>query len=434
VDNKLVERYGVTVDLGHCIIGRNLNLWVIRGFAPLHILADLSSPDVYDEKLNNQGTQRPLEVKHSKEALKYALTADDVANNLDPRGFPEVILNARDRNVIEVLNIEDLENEFEFDSINGATDLTPDVARVRVRVGSITWPKRLFNPQISRVDGNHRLQQAESVDDDEIIEAPSVPFSLLVGLEPSQERKLFKDINANQKGMESAFLDVIHLDLTDQKTLLMNQRDRALWIAQRLTQQGCAFDRKVFFGGSKVGVKEAYGEVPPIKLNALKGAVLLTLKNAPAVTGQFFRDDLGGIDTDSADFERDLLENAEIFAELLDRYWKAVRNAYPEAWENKKDYILLQSIGLNAFAMLGGQIIHDLLITHKAFEQRDFDAVLGNLSEKFKLNRELYPGIAGAGGATRIFEKAVVLLSQDDNALAIAKKKLSRFDGSELDQ
>jgi len=59
------SRYGNSIVLDNCIVGENLNLTSIRGYARLDILAAISSPDVFDQIYNEHGTQRDLNQKRS---------------------------------------------------------------------------------------------------------------------------------------------------------------------------------------------------------------------------------------------------------------------------------------------------------------------------------------------------------------------------------
>ena len=94
--DDLVRRRGAVLDLGPCLIGENLNLLVLRGFARLDELADISAPDVFDMVANTKGTQRALKPKHASESFEYAMEALNQPPENEPRCFPEVILNARD--------------------------------------------------------------------------------------------------------------------------------------------------------------------------------------------------------------------------------------------------------------------------------------------------------------------------------------------------
>jgi DGQHR domain-containing protein len=424
--SDLRAKYGRYINLGSAVIGRNLNLWVLRGFAHMDLLSEISSADVYDEHKNPQGTQRDLTKSHSQEALDYAIGSELVSPELDPRAFPEVILNARDGAVLEVFESSRESEPISFDSLNGLQEGELKLVSIRVRTEALTWPKPPYQPQISRVDGNHRLYQAENSqeEEDENEFLPEIPFSLFVGLDAAQERKLFKDINANQKGMESAFLDTIVHSQSDEITLLTDDKTRALAIAKRLTSQGNAFDGKVFTGGSKKGAKEKYGEVPPLKLNALKRAVQTTLKKADRLVAAQLPTLGDSNELTTAEFSRKLAEGVDAITVLLDRYWKAVGYAYPEAWQNRKDFILLQSIGLEGFSLLAARIIEDLVFNVKRWEQEDFNGVLQKLAENFKLDKIAFPGIAGAAGAAEVFTQATRKLTQDVQITAVVNQSL----------
>lgn len=432
----LKSKYGRYIDLGNVVVGRNLNLWVLRGFAPMDLLSEISSADVYDEYKNPQGTQRDLTKSHSQDALDYAVESDLVSAEVDPRAFPEVILNARDSKVIEVFSVEDGSELTDFDSLNGLEESDTRILNLKIRTDLFGWPKPPYQPQISRVDGNHRLYQAENARDDEseLDALPEIPFSIFVGLNPAQERKLFKDINANQKGMESAFLDTIIISQGTDVALLSDSKTRALVIAKRLTATGSAFDGKVFSGGSRKGAKEKYGEVPPLKLNALKRAVQTTLRKADRLVAAQLPTSLDSEQLSAADYEQKLLIGVDAIFLLLDRFWKAVSASYPDAWQNRKDYILLQSIGLEAFSMLAARIIEDLFFNVRKIDQVDFNGVLGEISQKFKLDKSEFDGIAGAAGAAEVYARAIKKMSSDAQMAAVMNASLGvNSSNSEID-
>lgn len=207
--NPLVAHYGGVIDFGPCLAGRNLNLMVFRGFASLDALAAVSAPDVYDSYTNPSGTQRELDKKHAQSCFDYATTADNVLPQDDPRSFPEIILNARDHQVVELYHIDDHDFVLALDSFTSDAEFDGHIVGVRVHTDLLEYPHPLKNPQISRVDGNHRLSGADVdalIAGDEDVEHIPVPFSLYVGLTTEQEVKLFKDINGEHKGM-----DVTHL-------------------------------------------------------------------------------------------------------------------------------------------------------------------------------------------------------------------------------
>ncbi len=424
--NELVDLYGPEMTLDHCILGQNLNLGVIRGFARLDALAAISSPDVFDQHHNPQGTQRELNNKHAREATDYAVEAASSPPDIEPRAFTEVILNARDRAVLSVVDSQTHE-ELDFSSTD-PLEAQPRHVSVRLNLRHLTYPPPSTDPQISRVDGNHRLSQLGLPDPDELDEFPVVPFALFVGLSTDQERALFRDINGTQQKMETAHLDTIQLKLKGSE-LLKTEGGRSLWLAQQLAEHGRAFEGKVFFGGSKKGPKQAAGSVPPVKINALKGAVAATLREIPEVEAELFNDlDESG--------ETIYSETAALqVLALIDRYWKAVARAYPLAWQDRSNYILLQSIGLTAFARLGAAVIRRQLMEEGKIEQEDFNKVLDHVAGDVPLDRDKFPGLAGLAGAKEVYKRLSVAMNSQAIKVTAAKKRLQEElgGGSPLD-
>jgi len=121
---------------------------------------------------------------------------------------------------------------------------------------------------------------------------------------------------------------------------------------------------------------------------------------------------------------KDLLKLPDLLLTLFNNYWLAVRSVFPEAWQNKKEYILLQSIGLNGFAMLGGKLIKDAVESgSKKLHQSDFEILLQAVAENVNLSKANpeWDAVAGAGGARKVYEKLVDELTP--SAENIAKLK-----------
>jgi hypothetical protein len=419
-----IDRYGAEVDLDHCILGGNLNLVVVRGFARLDLLAAISDPDVYDQILNPLGTQRMLEKSHATAAVEYALESVQAASETDPRAFPEIILNARDRSVLSLFTEGEESTEIEFTSTEYA-DYESRPVRLRIDLQSISETEEGAPPKISRVDGNHRLSQALPQEGDDLETFPVVPFALFVGLSDDQERALFRDINGTQKPMQTAHLDSIRLKLEGSGTLLQSEAGRALWIARQLSEGGRAFEGKVFFGGNTKGPKSLTGVVPPIRINTLKGAIQTTLREAPRVEVDFlFNGQAPGTDPENASPLVDEDSALQVVL-LLDRFWTAVKNAYPLPWQDRANYILLQAIGLTAFSRLAANVIQELAYEKMSVDQSDFDLVLHTVASKVALDRDSFPGIAGLAGAKVVYQKLLGAMSADEVNLASVKQQLS---------
>ena len=110
------------------------------------------------------------------------------------------MLNARDRKAVELEPIEGLPE-------NAARQFRLTFDRSKMQSGKVS---------VSRVDGNYRLHYAEGDDRrDPLLEY--VPFQVHIGLIGAQERSLFVDINANQKGLNSSHLTIMQAKLTPEQ-------------------------------------------------------------------------------------------------------------------------------------------------------------------------------------------------------------------------
>jgi hypothetical protein len=137
-------------------------------------------------------------------------------------------------------------------------------------------------------------------------------------------------------------------------------------------------------GGSMKGVRASEDINPMLKINSLKSAIQIQLRNAKQVSAEFHDD-------------------PDDLVTLIDNFWLAVRETFPDAWNNKRDFILLQSIGLNGFAEFGGTII-DRGYNDDQVESDDFKKMLAPVAAVVDLARDQdrWKGIAGAGGAKEV--------------------------------
>lgn len=394
---QLSAHFGEFLDFGACIAGRNLNLLSFRGFSSLEELAAVSAPDVYDSFSNPSGTQRELNRKHASECYAYAVGANSVLPQDDPRAFPEIIINARDRQVVEIYQIDDPDYLLDLDSFTTETEFLGGVVGLRLRIGDIDFPHTSKNPQISRVDGNHRLS---GVDLDAFLSGTHsddvpVSFSLYVGLNTEQEVELFRDINGEHRGMDVTHLTNIAVRL-DGHSLKDDPDRRHVWMADQMARTGRAFEGMIFFGGSKSGAKSALGKVPPVKLNTLASTLKLQMARSTLAMANFSN-------------------QPDHALELIDRYWLAVRKVFPEEWADNRNFILLQTIGLSGFAHLGGTLM-DMGYAERRVSQTDFELALEAVKKEVDLARtsEQWRGVAGAGGAKRVAEVLIRAATQDN--------------------
>jgi DGQHR domain-containing protein len=294
----------------------NLDTVCYRGSASLAHLAAISQADIFDQVTNPEGLQRDLSPKHASEAYDYARR--DVDKQF-PRAFPEVVLNVRDKSVVDV---EEIDSDGDGDAPK-AFRLRFD--RTAMRDGKV---------HVSRVDGNHRLFYAEGDERRDPL-LMSAPFQLHIGLTREQERSLFVDINANQKGLNSSHLAVLRSKLTPEEQEIRDHLER--WIAKRLAEGDplSPWHGLIHLGGSKKGAR-AQGLTRPVNFASLEGGVKRTITKS-----QYIHD----------------LTDPEAQYVLIRNYWQAVKQVFTEEWAKPKDYLLLKNIGVTSMSILAGTII-----------------------------------------------------------------------------
>jgi DGQHR domain-containing protein len=339
----------IKLDVIRCEV---LGVDVVRGFAPLSTLARISKPDIYDEKSNPHGTQRDLSPKHARDAYAYARNAR--------RGYwPEVFLCLRDQSAVTY------EPHRRRSGNSGV--LTIDDARCA----------RSPRIVISRVDGNHRLQLADGKTEGIPAIDRMVSFCIAMDLKQLEEIAIFRDINNNQKSMDTSHLDKIELRLTGED--VVKGRDPALYIASKLADDPDSPIKGLVYQG---------GKRPPgtfIALRALHTGIEYMLSRQTHLTA------IGGVD-------------AQVV--LIENYFAALRNWVPGAWLQPKDYLLLRGAGLWGSCFLGAEVI-DRALAGKDFTIGAMEKIL--LSGKtWDWSRQGdFQGLSGRGGAVKIADQII---------------------------
>ena len=302
------------------IKGTNLNTTVYRGFASIKDIATISTPDTFNQDKNPEGLQRDLSEKHSREGYRYAEGAQKVPDW--PRLWPEVVLNVRDKSVIDIQIVDESHNLFK---------LVVDENKI---------DKSLLRPQISRTDGNHRLFYGAG---HPILDWPpldiSTPFTLTIGLTPKQEASLFIDINDNLKAMNTSHLKHLLTRLTAEERLA--SEDPALWIANKLVEDPKSpFHGIVYLGGEK---EKFQGFARRVNLAALRTGVQMILKESIKL--------------------RDFDEIVDKYV-LIRTYWNAVARTFSQEWADPKNYLLLRGFGVWSMSIVGADVIDRCVNRH----------------------------------------------------------------------
>lgn len=342
----------------------NLDSTCYRGTAPLCDLALISQADVFDQIRNPDGLQRDLSKRHAAQAYDYAAREP---NPKLPRAFPEVVLNVRDKSVVQI-----------------EEGPAPGLVLISVDLDKIAAARSV---KVSRVDGNHRLYYANGdAADREPITLPA-PFQLHVGLSREQEGAMFLDINAEQKGLNTSHLATLRSRLTPDEIELIEHPARAY--AKRLADDPASpFNGLVFMGGSKAGLKDK-GIKPPVTFVALESACSRMLRKSQYLA--------------------ELIAQPENRYGLIRSYWQAVQQTWPEAFETPADYLLTKSIGINSLAQLGGTVI-DRSLAKGDVSVRDMVSMLKPTKEVYDWSKAA-DGRDGVGGMSG--NRAVLMIAAE---------------------
>lgn len=335
---------------------------VYRGFARLCDLADISRADIYDQHKNPKGTQRNLNQAHARDAYEYV-------KNKDLGFWPEVFLCARKNDVVTFRPI---------------SQELPDLGHIEIDIKTIQKSQSIA---ISRVDGNHRLHYGDGAESGYTRIEKLVSFCLAHDLSRDEEIQLFKDINKNQKPMNTSHLDGIEVRLTPEEEL--KRRNPELYIAQRLHRDPKSpLHGRVYEGGKKpVGVD--------IPLRGLKTGIEYML-------------------TRSTQLPR--LADAEAQYRVIRNYFDAVKHWQPKAWASPKEYILLRGSGLWAICFIGAHVI-DRALLQDHFNAKDMISILKSGKEWDWSRKGDFIGLGGRGGASEISKKVTKNL-QDESRMS----------------
>ncbi len=335
------------------VAGKCLNIDCYRGYAPANQISSISQPDVYNQFSNPDGTQRELSIAKAKNAYAY-MDTEGADVRTDQRFITEVVLNVRNEDVIEI-----------SDRGDGTADVT-------ILLDRLTDSEE--EPDIARVEGNHRLTYARGYKNLPALTVP-ISFCMMVGVNKLMEAKIFRDINSNQKPMQTSHLDNIDIRLDDMGGREAPEQTK---IAFKLSKDlSSPFLDIVYKGGKKVS-----GTKLPITLRSLAGLVKIMQSKSDKLT------------------ERDFDEQYT----LIRAYWKVIANIFKAEWEDKgQKYLMMRSAGTIALAMAGATTIDDLSVLQKLSQIPEY---LEPLRGRVDWRKDgPCQGLNGVGGASIIFKK-----------------------------
>jgi DGQHR domain-containing protein len=337
-----------------------LGVNIYRGFCELGLLSEISKADIYDQVNNPTGTQRDLNPKHAKEAYLYIQEKEF--------GFwPEVFLCARDKKILTFTPISDEDDSLGF--------ITIDVNKIKSN------PDKLC---IARVDGNHRLHYGDGSVEGFTRVTKIVSFCLSVDLTKEEEIRLFKDINDNQKAMNTSHLDKIEVKLSPEEEL--KRRNPELYIAQKLGEDSSS----PMFGKIYDGGKKPVGHFIPLR--ALKTGIEYMLSRSTQLPR---------------------LSDASIQYKVIRNYFIATKEWQPEAWERYREFLLLRGTGLWAVCFLGSFVI-DKVLVQEQYESSDMLRILKSGRDWDWSKNGDFAGLSGRAGAMKISNRIARFLRDEE--------------------
>jgi hypothetical protein len=187
-----------------------------------------------------------------------------------------------------------------------------------------------------------------------------------------QEIILFRDINDNQRRMNTSHLDNIEARLTPEERLKREEPD--LYIAQRLSRDaGSPLHGMVYEGGkAQVGFY--------ISLRALRTGIGYLLSRPTRVTA---------------------LRDADAQYRVIRNYFDALKKWVPEAWVQPKKHLLLRGAGLWGACFIGAEVV-DRVLSRGAFDAESMLEVLRSGRRWDWSNDGDFRGYSGRGGAAQI--------------------------------
>lgn len=339
------------------IRARVLGVDVVRGYARLCDLARISYADVYDAKTNPTGTQRDLSPKHARDAYEY-VQREDVAF------WPEIFLALRVRDNVSF----------------SMSDSDSGYGTAKFNVKKLEASKYI---EISRIDGNHRLHFADGRTEGYPPIKKIVSFCLAVGIDVDTEIKLFRDINNNQRRMNTSHLDNIKLRLDSEE--LIARRDPMLYIANRLKNDSTSPLFDLIYDGGRSDVTKF------IPLRTLKTGLEYMFSRPTRLTA---------------------LEDIKIQTLVVKNYFSALRKWQPDAWKRPKDYLLLRGAGLWGACFLGAEVI-DRALARGNYKIEDMVRVLKSGPEWDWSKNGSFEGLSGRSGAVKIRDKIAAELADE---------------------
>jgi len=231
--------------------------------------------------------------------------------------------------------------------------------------GTATLFIRSGRPCLAQVDCQHRLGELR------VSEIP-LAFMAFIGLDLRAEMAMFFVINSKARGLSSSLTDY------HQSNLLADLAEEAphLYIARRLNEdQASAWYKLIRYGGEATsGLKRR------TSLRMMQASIRDFLRQTREV-------DLGSIDDKYA---------------LVCSYWRAVREAFKEQWDDHRHHLITKGVGLYSLTLL---LTHIVIRTGTATtSESEFRTMLSQLRGKVSWHSNgMFANAGGRKGANEVY-------------------------------
>ena len=346
-----------------------------RGFARLSDLARISNADEYNAVTNPSGIQRELNKQHAREAYNYASKEKEG----EKRIWPEIILNLRDKAKVKREGFSPIKN------------MPSDTCSVKMKIDLTRIDCGNKNPTFSRVDGNHRLFYAGGIEKKYPQVDVMVPFCILDGVSIDQEKRIFRTINEEQKGLSTDHILRTTEQLTPDAKLM--EENPVHWLTNQLRDQHSS----PFYDLVRMPGKKERGKLYIIKHKSLYDGI------------RIFYGKLG--------IRYKKLDNLQSLSILLIHYFNAVKRKWQEEWMAPKGYLLMTNTGMQALGFVGAELI-ERQINAKEVKEEHFYNVLRRVDFSWKQVKGEEKLQTGRAGGEMISQKILAQVTGTDTDLS----------------
>jgi len=245
--------------------------------------------------------------------------------------------------------------------------LSPEPTGGALRRLRVTLPRANGRRVMVQVDGQHRLGDMAD------IHVP-LAFQCFLGLSARDEMGIFSTINSKARGLSSSLLDFHATKLAPR----LEDVQLELYIAKTLNDDpASAWKGKVKLGGAPT-----QGTHRRVSLRGLQTATRELLRRSPLGTMS----------------ELSPLAKYEVVRE----YWSAVAETWPTAWARDREHLLVKGVGVNALALLGGELVTAALSQNEKLRRETFARYLSVIAGVDWTNDGPFKGFGGRHGADEV--------------------------------